>query len=184
MRINVTFRHLDNEPTDDLREYSEQRLKKLKKYSDGPLEVNVVLSKEKYRYIAEVIVRGDGLKAAAKEVQGDMKSAIDLVSDKIEKQLRKFRDKLRSKKGAGVKDVKKMVSSNLDDILSDKKDEDHIEIITERIEAKPMSVEEAIAQFQLLNQDFMVFTNAEQHAVNVIYRRNDGTLGLIEPEHQ
>jgi len=178
MRINVTFRHIDSEPTESLRHYVEQRLKKLKKYADGPIDVNVVLSKEKYRCTAEVVVSVDGLRAAAKEERGDLNSAIDLVSDKIEKQLRKFREKLRNRKTAGSNKTVRQPAFDIED------HPEEVKVITERIEAKPMSVEEAIAQFELLNQDFFVFTNAEQNAVNVIYRRKDGTLGLIEPEHQ
>lgn len=177
MRINVTFRHIDGEPTESLKQYVEQRLKKLKKYADGPIDINVVLSKEKYRCSAEVVVSVDGLRAAAKEVQGDLNSAIDLVSDKIEKQLRKFREKLRSRKTSGSNKVVK------EPVFDIEEHPEEIKIITERIEAKPMSVEEAIAQFELLSQEFFVFTNAEQNAVNVIYRRKDGTLGLIEPEN-
>lgn len=178
MRINVTFRHL--EPADSLRNYAEQRLKKLKKYADGPMDVNVVLSVEKFRHTAEVVVSADGVRATATEQQGDMHSAIDLVSDKIDKQLRRFREKLRNKKGAGNKPIGQSVRYEV--LAADEGQQGPHVIRAERLEAKPMSVEEAIAQLQLLNQDFFVFTNAEQETVNVLYRRKDGTLGLIEPE--
>jgi putative sigma-54 modulation protein len=100
MQINVTFRRLD--PSDALREYAENRLQKLKKYADGPMDVNVVLSVEKFRQTAEVVLSGDGIRAAAKEEQNEMRAAIDLVSDKIYRQLRR-----NSKRGLGYNHHKK-----------------------------------------------------------------------------
>ena len=176
MQINVTFRRLD--PSDALREYAENRLQKLKKYADGPMDVNVVLSVEKFRQTAEVVLSGDGIRAAAKEEQNEMRAAIDLVSDKIYKQLRRYKEKIRSKRGSG---------SMPDPVLSDISPspetgkEDLGIITTKKMDAKPMAVEEAAAQFQSLNQNFMMFTNAETNAINVLYWRMDGTLGLVEP---
>ena len=176
MQINVTFRRLD--PSDALREYAENRLQKLKKYADGPMDVNVVLSVEKFRQTAEVVLSGDGIRAAAKEEQNEMRTAIDLVSDKIYKQLRRYKEKIRSKRGSGS-----MPEPALSDISPspETEKEDWGIITTKKMDAKPMAVEEAAAQFQSLNQNFMMFTNAETNAINVLYRRMDGTLGLVEP---
>lgn len=176
MQINVTFRRLD--PSDALREYAENRLQKLKKYADGPMDVNVVLSVEKFRQTAEVVLSGDGIRAAAKEEQNEMRAAIDLVSDKIYKQLRRYKEKIRSKRGSGS-----MPEPALSDISPSPETgkEDLGIITTKKMDAKPMVVEEAAAQFQSLNQNFMMFTNAETNAINVLYRRMDGTLGLVEP---
>ncbi|MCK4605513.1 MAG: ribosome-associated translation inhibitor RaiA [Deltaproteobacteria bacterium] len=176
MQINVTFRRLD--PSDALREYAENRLQKLKKYADGPMDVNVVLSVEKFRQTAEVVLSGDGIRAAAKEEQNEMRAAIDLVSDKIYKQLRRYKEKIRSKRGSGS-----MPEPALSDIsLSPETGKEDLGIITtKKMDAKPMAVEEAAAQFQSLNQNFMMFSNAETSAINVLYRRMDGTLGLVEP---
>ncbi len=176
MQINVTFRRLD--PSDALREYAENRLQKLKKYADGPMDVNVVLSVEKFRQTAEVVLSGDGVRAAAKEEQNEMRAAIDLVSDKIYKQLRRYKEKIRSKRGSGS-----MPEPALSDISPSPETgkEDLGIITTKKMDAKPMAVEEAAAQFQSLNQNFMMFTNAETNAINVLYWRMDGTLGLVEP---
>ncbi len=179
MRINITFRHVES--SDELKEYAEQRLQKLKKFVDGPMLVNVVLTVEKYRNTAEVVISGDGIRAAAKEIHEDMKAAIDLVSDKIEKQLKKFRDKLKTKNkrlAAATKGTKPPTPE-----ISESKPEDAMEEIihVEKLEYKPMSVEEAVEQLQVLGRDFMVFNNAETNKINVIYWRKDGTLGLIEP---
>ncbi len=176
MRINVTFRHLD--ASDALREYVEQRFRKLKKYIDGPIDVNVVLSVEKFRQAVQVVVSGDGVRAAAREVQNEMRSAIDLVSDKVEKQLKRYKEKIRNKRGpAPVSEPSSLVVQSS---LETGQEEFQV-ISTEKMASKPMAVEEAAAQLQVLDQDFMVFTNAETDAVNVLYWRKDGTLGLIEP---
>ncbi|MCD4754977.1 MAG: ribosome-associated translation inhibitor RaiA [Deltaproteobacteria bacterium] len=176
MQINVTFRRLD--PSDALREYAENRLQKLKKYADGPMDVNVVLSVEKFRQTAEVVLSGDGVRAAAKEEQNEMRAAIDLVSDKIYKQLKRYKEKIRSKRGSIS-----ISEPALSDILPSPETgkEDLGIITTKKMDAKPMAVEEAVAQIQSLNQNFMMFTNAETNAINVLYWRMDGTLGLIEP---
>lgn len=176
MRINVTFRHLDS--SDTLREYAETRLKKLKKYADGPMDVNLVLSVEKFRNTAEVVISGDGVRAAAKEQQNEMHAAIDLVSDKIEKQLKRFREKIRSKRTPGP--VLGVTAPEAP--LSQETEDKEFQVVrTERMDVKPMSVDEATAQLQVLDRDFLVFMNAESSTVNVLYWRNDGTLGLIEP---
>lgn len=176
MQINVTFRRLD--PSDALREYAENRLQKLKKYVDGPMDVNVVLSVEKFRQTAEVVLSGDGVRAAAKEEQNEMRAAIDLVSDKIYKQLRRYKEKIRSKRGSGS-----VPEAALSEILPSPETgkEDLGIITTKKMDVKPMAVEEAAAQFQSLNKNFMMFTNAETNAINVLYWRTDGTLGLVEP---
>jgi putative sigma-54 modulation protein len=176
MQINVTFRRLD--PSDALREYAENRLQKLKKYADGPMDVNVVLSVEKFRQTAEVVLSGDGIRAAAKEEQNEMRAAIDLVSDKIYKQLKRYKEKIRSKRGSSS--ISEPASLDISPSPETEKEDLGI-ITTKKMDAKPMAVEEAAAQFQSLNQNFMMFTNAETNAINVLYWRMDGTLGLVEP---
>jgi putative sigma-54 modulation protein len=171
MRINVTFRHCDQ--SDELRNYVDTRFQKLKKYADGPMDINVVLSVEKFRNTAEVVITGDGIRAAAKEEQNDMHTAIDLLSDKIEKQLKRLREKSRNKKGnAPAADI-----ASLD---MEEEDEDQV-IITEKMPVKPMPVDEAVVQLQILGRDLFVFNNAETGAINVLYWRKDGVLGLIQP---
>ncbi len=176
MQINVTFRRLD--PSDALREYAENRLQKLKKYADGPMDVNVVLSVEKFRQTAEVVISGDGVRAAAKEEQNEMRAAIDLVSDKIYKQLKRYKEKSRSKRGSSS--ISEPALLDISPSPETEKGDPGI-ITTKKMDAKPMAVEEAAAQFQSLNQNFMMFTNAETDAINVLYWRMDGTLGLVEP---
>ncbi len=175
MRINVTFRHLDQ--SDELRQYAENRLQKLKKYSDGPMDVNVVLSSEKFRQSAEVVISGDGLRAAAKEEQEDMKAAIDLVSDKIERQLKKYRDKMIKRRSSAPSHAPAAAKG---ESSFSEYDDDQI-ITVEKMNAKPMIVDEAVDQLQILGRQFLPFRNAETNEINVVFWGNDGTLGLIEP---
>ncbi len=176
MRIKVTFRHLDH--SDELRQYAENRLQKLKKYSDGPMDVNVVLSSEKFRQSAEVVISGDGVRAAAKEEQEDMKAAIDLVSDKIERQLKKYRDKMISRRNAPPAPTQIPAAG----MAASRSEHEEDEIITvEKMDAKPMVVDEAVDQLQISGRQFLPFRNAETNEINVVFWRNDGTLGLIEP---
>jgi len=176
MRINVTFRQM--EKSDSLREYVELKLKKLEKYCDGPMDVNVVLSVEKFRHVAEVVISGDGIRAAAKEVQGDIRPAVDLVSDKIEKQLKKFREKLLDKR-TSTHGMAPEVASGSD--LSEIEKTSFKDIRIEKIDTKPMPVDEAVEQFRLSPKDFFVFRNMRTDSINVLYWRKDGELGLIEP---
>ena len=97
MQISVTFRHLDS--SEALKNYVSDRLNKFKRYLDGPVEAHVVLSMEKFRHLADVTIDNNGRIIKGKEENADMYAAIDLVMDKIDMQLKKFRDKLRGVKG-------------------------------------------------------------------------------------
>jgi len=136
------------------------------------------LSVEKFRHIAEINIVGDRLNIYGKEETVDMYSAIDMVLDKLEKQIKKNKDKTRERRTAKAK-VK----------LSDEEDtlpvdaEERGQVIVENIEYKPMDIEEAIMQMDLLEDHFFVFTNARSERVNVLYRRKDGDYGLIQPSN-
>jgi putative sigma-54 modulation protein len=176
MQINVTFRNLDH--SEELRDYVEAKLQKLEKYSDGPMDVNVVLRSEKFRNNVEVVVSGDGIRAAAREVQDDMKAAIDLVSDKIERQLKKFRDKQKKRRNHSSSRKENVGATVVSDDSGGYDDSDVI--IVEKMDTKPMSVDEAVEQFHIMGKNFLVFLNADTERVNVLYWRSDGSLGLIE----
>src|SRR4030043_713730 len=97
MQISVTFRQI--EPSEALKNYVPERLSKFKRYLDGPVEAHVVLSMEKFRHLADVTIDSNGRIIKGKEENADMYAAIDLVMDKMDMQLKKFRDKLRDVKG-------------------------------------------------------------------------------------
>ncbi|MGD9044896.1 MAG: ribosome-associated translation inhibitor RaiA [Desulfobacterales bacterium] len=175
MQTSVTFKNLD--PTDTLKSYVRDKLDRFDRYLDNPAEANVVLLVEKFRHIAEININGDRLTINGKEETNDMYSAIDMVLDKLEKQIKKNKQKIRERRpGVSAKDIALMEDDiNLPD------EEPVREVKIKNIEYKPMDVEEAVLQMDLLSNNFMVFTNARSDQVNVLYRRKDGHYGLIQP---
>ncbi len=178
MQTSVTFKNID--PSDHLKSYVSDKLNRLDKYLYNPAEANVVLSVEKFRHIAEINISGDRLNVNGKEETEDMYSAIDITLDKLEKQIKKNKDKFhdrRSGKGKSKSnpDMSAMPPSTTMDEDVEK------QVMVKPIEYKPMHVDEAIMQMDLMNGNFLVFTNARSEKVNVIYRRKDGHYGLIQP---
>ncbi|HDI78683.1 MAG TPA: ribosome-associated translation inhibitor RaiA [Desulfobacteraceae bacterium] len=169
MELNITFRHM--ETTDSLRNYAIDKIKKLKKYLDTPLNANMVLSVEKFRHIADVSIYMDGAIIRGVEETGDMYSAIDLVVDKLEKQIKKHRSKIRQKRG------EEQVRENREDTES--LEENLIE--AEQMIAKPMDPNEALMQLKANGLEFIVFRNSATQKINVLYRKSNNRFGLIEP---
>lgn len=173
MQTSVTFKNLD--PSDHLKNYVGEKLDRLDKYLYNPAEANVVLAVEKFRHIAEINIIGDRLAINGKEETEDMYSAIDMVLDKIEKQIKKNKEKIRERRGPNAKEFLATVESTTE--------QDFQESLTvENIEYKPMDVEEAMMQMDLINNSFLVFTNARTDRVNVLYRKKSGGYGLIQPD--
>lgn len=177
MDITVTFRH--TEPMESLRTYAEEKVSKIKKYLDSPMEANIVLTVEKFRHQADVTVSLNGARIKAVEETGDMYSAIDQVIDKIEKQVKRHLSKIRDHRSENLRSEEGSLREELDETTAFAQEELVIEV--EKTFAKPMDPEEAAMQLNLTRQDFLVFRNAKSREINVIYRRTDGNLGLIEP---
>jgi len=178
MQTSVTFKNID--PSEHLKSYISNKLDRFDKFLDNPAEANVVLSVEKFRHIAEVHITGDKLRINGKEETNDMYSAIDMVLDKLEKQIKKNKEKMRrsSAKKARVTDVitdDEVFSSPAEDEAAER------QLKVKTIEYKPMGVEEAVMQMDLSKDNFLVFTNAKTDRVNVLYQRRDGHYGLIQP---
>ncbi len=176
MQINVTFRHTD--PSEALRSYAEEKLLRLKKYMEEPIEANIVLQVEKFRHIAEVSLDSNGMRINATEETNDMYSAIDMVVDKLEAQIKKQKEKQRHRKPTASE--RSRLRMNILEWPAEQTNEPRV-VTTRQIFAKPMDVDEAVMQLNLSNGDFLVFTNRDTNAVNVLYRRKDGNYGLIEP---
>lgn len=176
MQTSVTFKNLD--PSEHLKNYVSDKLNRFDKYLFNPGEASVVLSVEKFRHIAEINIAGDRLNINGKEETEDMYSAIDMTLDKLEKQIKKNKQKVREhRSGKGKSKEIRMDSSPLYEEESEKR------VVIQSIDYKPMDTEEAIMQMELVDNNFMVFTNARSGRVNVIYRRKDGNYGLIQPSH-
>ncbi len=174
MQTSVTFKNID--PSDNLKAYVGEKLDRFDKYLDNPAEASVVLSVEKFRHIAEINIIGDRLKIKGKEETSDMYSAIDMVLDKIEVQIKKNKEKIRDRRGGGAKE---RALDAIDTLPVD--DEPPRQVIEKSIEYKPMDVEEAVMQMDLSEENFLVFTNAKTDRINVLYHRKDGHYGLIQP---
>lgn len=175
MQTSVTFKNLD--PSDHLKSYVKDKLDRFDKYLYNPGEANVVLSVEKFRHIAEVNINGDKLNINGKEETVDMYSAIDMVLDKLEKQIKKNKQKTREYRAGSKARSKRMPPEEL--LSHEPEPEGHI--LVRNIEYKPMDVEEAVMQMDLTKNNFFVFTNANTDRVNVLYRRRNGNYGLIQP---
>ena len=176
MEISVTFRHM--EPSTELKLYVEEKVYKVKKYSDSPVDANIVLKVEKFRHIADMTLSIDGNKIRAVDESGDMYSSIDQVMDKIEEQLRRLLSRKREYKLENIKG-----GDFLNGEIETQERQADLEpkiIKTERVDVKPMDINEAAMQLDLLKSNFLVFIDSKSKNINVIYKRKDGNLGLIE----
>jgi putative sigma-54 modulation protein len=183
MQMSVTFRHMD--ATEALKEYAHEKVDRIRKYFPDPLKAHVVLECDRgYNHHADVVITlHNGIVIAGEETTEDMYSSIDLVMAKIERQVRRYKEKLRSHKGGdsihGQREVRHSVVSVPDE--PPPQEQPRFKIIREsKFVARPMTPEEAVMQMNLLNNDFLVYTSAGSHDVSVVYRRGDGTYGLIE----
>lgn len=175
MQVDVTFRQI--EPNEALKNYAVQKLSKVKKFFDTPIEAHIVLKVEKIRHIIEVTLNVNGYKINGQETSSDMYSAIDMVMDKIEKQVKRYRKRLTGRNRKGEPNNK---SEGISDNITDEELEPQI-IKTERIHVKPMDQDEAVMQLDLSGNNFLAFINSKNEQINVIYHRKDGNYGLIEP---
>lgn len=178
MKFNIRGKNIDVTPA--LKETIEHKLGKLERYFTPETEINVTLSVEKDEQKIEVTIPVKGNIIRSEQSSSDMYVSIDLVEEIIERQLRKYKNKLVAKHQAGVDFSKTFFEEN-----DSSTEDDSIRIIrTKRFGIKPMFPEDACVQMELLGHNFFVFTNAETDEVNVVYKRKINTYGLIEPEFQ
>ncbi|WP_371372056.1 ribosome hibernation-promoting factor, HPF/YfiA family [Sporomusa aerivorans] len=179
----ITVRGKNIEITPALKDYVSKRVGKVTKYFDSATmgEITAILTVSKGRHIVEVTVPINGILLRGEEATTDMYASIDLVIEKLEKQIEKYKTKLSRKLKSGAFKTELVPAAML---ASEATDEEEFSIVkTKRFAVKPMAVDEAVMQMNLINHDFYVFTNAETEEVNVVYRRKDGQYGLIEPEY-
>lgn len=175
MQIAVTFRH--REPDEGVKGYVKEKVEKLEKFLENPREIHVVLSSEKFRQIAEMTIITDGAVLNSEGKESDLYAAIDQMVDKIERQVRERRGKEKRKR------VNASAAAPIPgEGSSPERGEDASPLIQKRrIIVKPISIEEAAAQLNLLQQDFFIFVNSESSQINVLYRRQDGGYEWVEP---
>lgn len=174
MKFIIVGRNI--EVTPGLRAAVEEKIGKLDKYFNPDTEVHVTLSVEKDRQKIEVTIPVKGSIIRSEQVSNDMYVSIDLVEEIIERQLKKYKNKIVDKQQA-VGSFSKAYVEN------DYTDDEEIKIVrTKKFDIKPMYPEDACIQMELLGHSFFVFCNAETDQVNVVYKRKGDTYGLIEPE--
>ncbi|WP_152396381.1 ribosome hibernation-promoting factor, HPF/YfiA family [Paenibacillus guangzhouensis] len=170
--------------TDALREYVEKKLSRLEKYFEVPptSEVHVTLSVIKDKHSIEVTIPLPGLMLRAEDKTDDMYASIDAVIDKLERQIRKHKTKL-NRRFRQEGSLKSLIVDGGSTAVALEDEEDTLELVrTKRFTLKPMDVEEAILQMNMVGHNFFVFSNMDTNQVNVVYRRNDGKYGLIEQD--
>jgi putative sigma-54 modulation protein len=197
MQFAVTFRHM--EPTDALKSYAKERMERVRKYLPDPIACHVVLSTERHNHRIDVNFQlHNGLSIAGHETTENMYSSIDLCIAKIERQVRKYKGKLEGMR-ARPHDVTPLpwshsiideafheMDGNGKAIVAKQPQSDsprHPEftvVKTEKFHAQPMSVADAIVQLNLLHEPFLVFRHDPDGRVAVVYKREDGSYGLIE----
>lgn len=182
--MNVNIRGENIEMTDALRNYVEKKIGKLERYFDTPLntDVNVTMSVFRGEQIVEVTIPLKGVLLRAEERSEDMYASIDVVVDKLERQIRKYKTKV-NRKFRQDGSIRALINENVESTLNeDVEEEEEFQIVrTKRFPMKPMDPEEAILQMNLLGHNFFVFSNMDTDEINVVYKRNDGKYGLIEP---
>jgi putative sigma-54 modulation protein len=169
--VLVTFRHI--EATDALRDHAQQKVEHASKFLRHPIEAHVVLSVIKRRHIAEITLTGNHLALNATEETGDLYSAIDLATSKIERQVKKHVAKRQSRKHA---------TQPREVVATPPPRSSRPRIRAERLAVEPMTVREAVKQLEAGDTGFVIFQNTATDLLSVLYRRKDGSYRLIEPE--
>lgn len=186
MQVSVTFRHMD--ATDALKAFAAEKVARIQKYIQSPTDAEVVLSVEKYMHQADITIKAHGMMMRGKEKSEDMYASIDRAMSKIERQVKRYKEKLSGRKvreGKAAKIKLNILEAARQAIEPQKQQETPNGLPPEIIESKEvtapsLTVDEALMQMDLLHNDFLVFTNVQSGAVNVLYRRKEGNFGLIE----
>jgi putative sigma-54 modulation protein len=156
-----------------------EKVEKLQKYLENPREIHVVLAVEKFRHIAEITVVADGGIFNSQGRDNDLYAAVDQMVDKMERQVRERREKVRQKR-ANASSPKSPL--RLRRKAGEEKEEDLSSLVRRRrTVAKPMSLEEALSQLHVSKKDFLVFVNSDSEQMNVVYRSQDGGYEWVEP---
>jgi putative sigma-54 modulation protein len=179
MNLQVKGRNL--EVSDQIRQYAEDKLAKLDRLVKDPTRIELELAVEKNpsisdNQIAEATVWTKGPVLRARESSADMKASIDQLVNKLERQVKRYREKRRPRKHDRPDEVVAELTT------PEESDEGPMIVKSKQFAFKPMTPDEAVLQLELVGHDFFVFRNAESNEINVVYRRRDGDYGLIEPE--
>jgi putative sigma-54 modulation protein len=176
MQVAVTFRNTGSESW--FKDYVTERLNRIQKYIDKPVEAHVVLSVEKFRNVAEINIMAKGINLVGKEEAKDMQLAIDNVIDKIERQIKKHKEKSRDHKSNASRTEGQGV---LGAGSASFEEEPRLRVVeTRKIVLKPMSLEEAILEMEGSKNRFVIYRDSDSENISVVYRRDDGNFALLE----
>ena len=177
MQLTVTFRHM--EPSEQLKEYSREKLARLEKYLDAVVEAEVVMTVEKFRRRVEVLIVSDGLKIKAEEETEDMYSAIDMVADKLEKQVKRRREKMKTHKGGAGK--REVWPEDGPDAGEDFPAEEEALPLDRRQVVKPevLTLAEAGARLAATAAGLVVFVNADDRRLSILRQASGGRRELL-----
>ncbi len=180
MRVQIKGRNLTLSA--DIEEYAAEKIGKLDRFLTDSTPVELELSVEKNpsiaeNQVAEGTIRTKGPILRARETSTDMRAAIDLLVDKLERQVKRYKGKRQRKRGSRARVPEAALVPPSEAAV----DEEPVIVKTKQFAVKPMTPEEALLQLELIGHDFFMFRNVESNEVNVLYRRRDGHFGLIEP---
>ncbi len=173
MKINFTARH--TEISSEMMKYCEKRVLSIEKVLGYSVDADLILSVEKYRHKAEINMKTKGMTLNTVEETQDMKSSLGLAFDHIEKRVKKEREKLREKKRRKIKQKKE------EPALSESEEQKKV-IRSNNFSLKPMTLDEALLQFETSKMEVFVFRKFDSEKWTVLFRRKDGHFGLVEPE--
>ncbi|HTP49645.1 MAG TPA: ribosome-associated translation inhibitor RaiA [Anaeromyxobacteraceae bacterium] len=179
MQVNITFRHL--EPTEALKTHVKDKVQHIQRYIDRPTEAHAVLHVENLHHHAEITMKAGPFSVRGRGKSEDMYASIDAAADKIERQLKKHKERVRDHKATLIPRDWVPVDVRHEIFAAPESSSSQV-VSSSTFQAKPMTLDEAVVQMDLLNSRFYVFQNAESRAINVVYRRDDGLLGLIEAQ--
>ncbi|NTX09335.1 ribosome-associated translation inhibitor RaiA [Myxococcus sp. CA056] len=211
MQFNITFRQFG--ASDSLKEYAREKVERVNKLLDRAGEAHVVLSLERYLHHADITIQSGAWVLRGREKSDDMYASIDLAMDKIERQLRRYRDKLKMHHGRDrvhhrqdlvnslkvrhavfevpeAEELAVIAATSTSEPSTTMKAADPVDtaasaatrvVRATQLTVKQLSVDEAVMQMNLMDNDFYVFHNVESDALGIVYRRKDGQYGLIEP---
>ena len=175
MRVTIIGKNIEVTPS--LKEIIEKKISKLDRYFNPEVEARATLSVQKNRQIFEVTIPFNGVILRCEEATDDMYKSIDLVENKLERQIRKQRTKLSRRINSSLK------FNNIEELAFEDQDKSGDIVKVKKFNIKPMTTEEAILQMELVQHNFFVFKDADTNNVNVIYKRNDGNYGILEPDY-
>ncbi len=183
MQVSITVRHAKLTP--QLKKYAEEKVSKVQKYFDNVIAAHVILTVEKYYSIAEATVNAGGTRINAKEESQDLYAAIDLMVDSLDRQMKKFKEKIKTNKHHDHRTSDNLLRTEAKIISRNGAERAGTDlaknVIKKEFDTSPINAKEAIKRMELTDNDFWAFVNIETNKVNIVYKRRDGTFGLLEP---